>query len=468
MRARPPSTLHEKADWLVQCPMLRFPASAACLLAVATAACHASARPAPVSRPYVVLPDLPPRPDFDPDADRLQDEPGDARRREEIQLTGPLKSAPAIRSHEESKPVSPAGFVFATHRFLYGAPGQAGAPASPAAMLGLADTADSTPGLKIERAAQLALEVQSLDVGAGSVIALVQAYKGFVGRDERLTSTYPAPSANLLVRVPASDFDAFLAALSKVGEIRGRRVTSVDATLEHKDVEVLVANLQAAQARYREILQRATDPAQVLAVERELERVHTDLDRVQARLEFLRSRVAYATIVIILSLPPAVPPVSDLDYQALMATGVRALALVDLRSGGTNGYAGAGLSLRFPRSTGDSGRGFALDVDVVRACCDAAPLRSNWAYDVLTGLDLYSESLENGKRRWLNPFLGIRMGVAQTQDRLDFAAAGVFGLDIVKTRLVAVNAQARLMAFVGNPDGPHAAVQPSLGVDLGF
>jgi hypothetical protein len=31
-----------------------------------------------------------------------------------------------------------------------------------------------------------------------------------------------------------------------------------------------------------------------------------------------------------------------------------------------------------------------------------------------------------------------------------------------------IDIQARAMALVGNPDGPHAAVQPSLGFDLGF
>ena len=104
------------------------------------------------------------------------------------------------------------------------------------------------------------------------------------------------------------------------------------------------------------------------------------------------------------------PPTPPGAYQPIIATGVHGLALVDVRQNATNAYAGAGLSLRFPRSTGDSGRGFALDVDVMRACCGATPERSDWAYDVLTGLDLFSENLENGQRRWLNPFLGLRVG----------------------------------------------------------
>jgi hypothetical protein len=87
---------------------------------------------------------------------------------------------------------------------------------------------------------------------------------------------------------------------------------------------------------------------------------------------------------------------------------------------------------------------------------------------VLLGFDLFSEALESGRRRFFNPYLGLRAGVAQTQDRLDFAAAAVAGLEIVKTRAFALDLQTRLFALVGNPDGPHGAVEPSLGVDFGF
>jgi hypothetical protein len=42
------------------------------------------------------------------------------------------------------------------------------------------------------------------------------------------------------------------------------------------------------------------------------------------------------------------------------------------------------------------------------------------------------------------------------------------GLEIVKTRVVVVGLEARLLALVGNPDGPHGGVEPVVGVDLGL
>jgi hypothetical protein len=356
--------------------------------------------------------------------------------------------------------------VLGAHRFLYGKSSPR-ALAAYGALPAIDEPADLGQAAKMEREAQLAIVVKDIPSAAATVLATVKQLRGSVVKDDR--TTYGSPSATLTVRVPATALDTFLQTVDGVGDVRSRRITTVDATLEHKDIEILVSNLQAAQARYRDVLQRATDPGQVLAVERELERVRTDLERIQGRLDFLRDRVAYATVAVSLAqlAPPDVPPLPS-AYQAVIAAGVHGLSLIDVRQNATNVYAGGGLSLRFPRSTGDSGRGFALDVDVMRACCGITPTHSEWAYDVVGGLDLFSESLENGQRKWLNPFLGLRVGVAQTEGWIDFAAAAVLGVEILKTRVLVIDAQARLMALVGNPDGPHFAAQPTLGVDLGF
>jgi len=196
---------------------------------------------------------------------------------------------------------------------------------------------------------------------------------------------------------------------------------------------------------------------QVLAVERELERVRSDLDRIKGRLAFLRDRVARATVAIALHSPEAPSDQLPFARKPQISSGVRALSFVDVRESGTSGYLGSGLTLRLPSSGGETARGLILDVDVMRACCKSRPDRSSWAYDILLGFDLYSDALQSGRRRWLNPYLGARVGYSQTQDRGDFAAAGVFGLEIFKTSALMIDVQARAMALVGNPDGPHAA-----------
>jgi hypothetical protein len=418
---------------------------------------------------YVPLPDLPARQAFDPDERSAEpafhDELASASAGPEIQLTGPLKGAVAIRGELSATSASARVLVQAAHRVLYGSPVLTPVVGSPG-LPPIDESQDPSHAAKIEREAQLSVEVKDVGTAASAILSLLRQRRGYVTKDER--AAYGDASANLMVKVPAGALDSFLDAVASVGTVKGSRVTAVDATLEHKDIETLVMNLEAAQARYRDILLHTAEPAQVLAVERELERVRTELDRIKGRLDFLRDRVAYATVAISLSPPPRVGPAAAASNQATLATSLHAVTFVDFRESGDGVYYGPGLALRFPRTAGDSGRGLALDVDAMRACCGSAPRRSDWAYDVLAGLDLFSESFESGQRRWLNPFLGLRVGVAQTQGWVDFAAAAVIGIEILKTRVVTVEAQARLLALVGSPDGPHAAVQPLAGVDIGF
>jgi hypothetical protein len=426
------------------------------LLSIAASAvgCSREARPA-AAGPVPSLPYLPPRPSFDPNA-----APPDANG-PQITLTGPLVGALAAR--EEGLSLAQRAARAPVHRFFYGAPA-AFVPSFALGVPAIDQAADTAQATKVEVEVQLALQVRDVPSAAAAILGLVRDCKGFVSKDERTSGA--EPNASLLARVPAATFDAFMDALGHVGDIKNLRKTAVDAALENKDVDVLVANLESAQTRYRELLQRTTDPAQVLAVEREQERVRTELDRIRARQDLLRDRATYATVAIGLHTPPLQPDIPA-GYQPVIATGVRGLSLVDVRESGTSAYLGTGLSLRFPRSV-DSGRGWALDVDVLRSCCGSTPARSDWAYDVLLGLDLFSESLGGGRQRWLNPFLGLRLGVAQTQDRLDFAAAAVLGLEVIKSRVFVLEAEMRLVALVGDGDGPHGGVQPIVGVGLGF
>ncbi len=425
--------------------------------------CGRSPPPRPQTPSYS-LPALAPRPSFDPNA--RPPRPGDST----YSLSTDSLNGGAFTAIEASAVRRTGGGPgqVVNQALAKVTPGRAVAASSApvATPVALPGTEAAKEEEKIEREAQLALEVKDVSEAATRVFALVRAHDGSVTKDQRSSGTHS--TAELVVRVPSAQFDAFLSEMATVGEIRNRSIKAVDSSLEHKDLGILVGNLEAALARYRDLLQKATDPLQILAIERELERVTADLDRIKGRLDFLRDRVARSTIAI--GLHSSEPPSDQTPFahKPQISPGVRALSFVDVRESGTSGYVGSGLTLRLPSSGGESARGFILDVDVMRACCKSRPERSDWAYDILLGFDLYSDALQSGRRRWLNPYLGARVGFSQTQDRGDFAAAGVFGLEIFKTSALMIDVQARAVALVGNPDGPHAAVQPSIGFDLGF
>jgi hypothetical protein len=327
-------------------------------------------------------------------------------------------------------------------------------------------------GETIDIEAALTIQIDDVALGAALVRGLVRDSQGVVILDNRSSASEQRPQVDLQIRLPSPRFDPFFESLTKIGRVRAREVKTRDIGFDLRDTDVLLENLEAARRRYEEILQRANEVKDVLGVEAELERVRTNLDRTRAHLAWLRDRAARATISVRLfssaQTSSALEPSDATFFPAL-----RASSLLDVREGvAPTAYLGAGLSFRFLRLFGGRAdtttRGVMLDIDVVRACCGSQATRGAYAYSVLVGADYYSGFLGGGGRTWFNPYLGFRLGATDTDRRGDFAGGLVLGLEIFKTERTSLDLQARALGLVGNADGPHAAMLPSLGFSAAF
>jgi hypothetical protein len=83
------------------------------------------------------------------------------------------------------------------------------------------------------------------------------------------------------------------------------------------------------------------------------------------------------------------------------------------------------------------------------------------------GSALYSDFLSGGRRRFLNPYIGYRVGYAWIDDRSAFLFGGEVGLELFKHEWVLVDAQARALGFA-HKDGLDPAVQVTLGINVPF
>lgn len=376
----------------------------------------------------------------------------------DIKVAGALASAPAVRA--ESTILRRVERSFAR----LGTSSPTGAPAAP----GLPGAAAGSEGEMIDREARVVIEVKDVAAATEATRTLANAHDARVTLENRNEAEYP--EVNLQVRVPLAAFDAFFAGLVALGDVRGRELQARDVSLEIRDTDLLLRNLEALAKRYEELLARATDVKDMLAIEKELDRVRTNIDRTKAHALWLRDRVARGTIAVrFFASRPSERIVTDSTFYP----GVRGSALVDFREGESAvGYAGLGLSFRllelFGSSRGSTTRGAVFDIDVARKAFGASPRRSDYAFNALVGGDYYSALLGGGARRFLNPYIGFRVGVFGTQGRGDLALGVVLGLELVKTKWATLDVQARGLGLLGNPDGVHAAVQPSLGANFAF
>jgi hypothetical protein len=102
----------------------------------------------------------------------------------------------------------------------------------------------------------------------------------------------------ITVRVPAAGFHGALDGMLTLGDVLHRNVSVRDVTEEFYDVQIRIRNAELVRERLEQLLARAQRVEEALAVERELERVAGEVERLKGRLKLLSELLAFSTITL--------------------------------------------------------------------------------------------------------------------------------------------------------------------------
>ena len=100
------------------------------------------------------------------------------------------------------------------------------------------------------------------------------------------------------IRVPSAKFDQALIELDKLGTAIETNVEAADVTEEYVDLEVRLNNSRVLLKKLLALLDKAQNVKEALAVETEIARVRTTLERLQGQLNVMKNRVAYSTVLV--------------------------------------------------------------------------------------------------------------------------------------------------------------------------
>jgi hypothetical protein len=180
------------------------------------------------------------------------------------------------------------------------APPDAAAPDAPAADAAAADSAlvVKTGGLSLEvkRGAYdrtLAL-MTTKAIGLGGYVAQSSTSRN----DDR-------PSGALVLRVPAAQFDTFLADVRKLGDVISEDTQGTDVSGEHADVEARLTALRAARDKLGTVLAQAKTVDEILLVQDRITGVQTQIEQLEGQLSTLDDKVAMASLTVSLGEPGA-------------------------------------------------------------------------------------------------------------------------------------------------------------------
>jgi hypothetical protein len=178
---------------------------------------------------------------------------------------------------------------------------------------------------QIIKSGELTIEVESVSSTVGAIRAMALELGGYVGGSQAGNAD---EAATLTLRLPAARFDDALTRLHELdGEVTAEATREQDVTGSVVDLEARIRNLNASEAQYRSLLNRASDIEDILTIQARLDEVRGQVEQLQAQLDQLSELASLSTLTV--TVVPVVGPVEETaaawDPKAIFDSAVAAL-----------------------------------------------------------------------------------------------------------------------------------------------
>ena len=151
--------------------------------------------------------------------------------------------------------------------------------------------APASNGGLIEFSSEVTIESASPQQAASQVSALAYAAGGYVAYQ----STF-ASSANVVIRVPAAEYQQVLAQVEALGTVQALTSNSNDVRVQYTDLNATLVSLQTEQGALLRLLNESTSINSTLAIESQLQGVNQQINDVQSQILQTRTLISYSTI----------------------------------------------------------------------------------------------------------------------------------------------------------------------------
>jgi len=173
-------------------------------------------------------------------------------------------------------------------------------------------TQEGTSRLVI-RTGTINMVVKDITDSVKSIIQYAENKGGWVV-SSGITEREEIPSGSITVRVPAEIFDEAMAYFKGLAEkVSYEGTQGQDVTEEYTDLQSQLRNLEATESQLLKIMERSGTIPDVLAVQRELTTVRSQIEQTKGRIQYLERSAEMATISINLALSEELLPIPSAE-----------------------------------------------------------------------------------------------------------------------------------------------------------
>jgi hypothetical protein len=106
-------------------------------------------------------------------------------------------------------------------------------------------------------------------------------------------------SNTIVIRVPAKNFDSLLSDATKgITNFDIKKIEVKDVTEEFLDIQARLKTKKELENRYLELLKKANSVTELLEVEKQIGQLRSEIESIEGRLNYLKSKVSLSTITI--------------------------------------------------------------------------------------------------------------------------------------------------------------------------
>ena len=151
----------------------------------------------------------------------------------------------------------------------------------------------NTTERKLTKEAFISFETRAYRTTCVAIQKLIAKYSGQIIRESDNIRDNKELEGNFDVRIPAKSFDLFLLELESVdGKIVNKEISIEDITADYIDVETRLKSKKELEARYIQLLAKATKVSDMLEIEEKLNDQRTEIESIEGRFRFMQHEVA--------------------------------------------------------------------------------------------------------------------------------------------------------------------------------
>ena len=137
--------------------------------------------------------------------------------------------------------------------------------------------------------AELHLTVKRPDSTAKALSIIAKKYNGFA---------QTAGTSYAVLRVKSESLNQALNDIAKLGKVESKSIIARDETDNYFDTKIRMENARKAREKYLDLMQKAVNVQDMVAIEKELDRLNGEIDQYEGQMKRIENNVSLSTITI--------------------------------------------------------------------------------------------------------------------------------------------------------------------------